>query len=94
VAHINQQYQQKVITDGERYNKVIDTWTHVTTEVEEATFQGLAADRDGFNPIYMMAYSGSRGTKEQIRQLAGMRGLMRSRRRKSPEGSARSSRPP
>src|SRR5467141_4503566 len=60
VAHINQQYQQKVITDGERYNKVIDTWTHVTTEVEEATFQGLAADRDGFNPIYMMAYSGSR----------------------------------
>src|SRR5881628_3345392 len=76
VAHINQQYQQKVITDGERYNKVIDTWTHVTTEVEEATFQGLAADRDGFNPIYMMAYSGSRGTKEQIRQLAGMRGLM------------------
>ncbi len=76
VAHINQQYQQKVITDGERYNKVIDTWTHVTTEVEEATFQGLAQDRDGFNPIYMMAYSGSRGTKEQIRQLAGMRGLM------------------
>ncbi|HXF59553.1 MAG TPA: DNA-directed RNA polymerase subunit beta', partial [Candidatus Saccharimonadales bacterium] len=76
IAHINQQYQQKVITDGERYNKVIDTWTHVTTEVEEATFQGLAADRDGFNPIYMMAYSGSRGTKEQIRQLAGMRGLM------------------
>ena len=76
VGHINQQYQQKVITDGERYNKVIDTWTHVTTEVEEATFQGLAADRDGFNPIYMMAYSGSRGTKEQIRQLAGMRGLM------------------
>ncbi|HZI89064.1 MAG TPA: DNA-directed RNA polymerase subunit beta', partial [Candidatus Polarisedimenticolia bacterium] len=58
VAHINQQYQQKVITDGERYNKVIDTWTHVTTEVEEATFQGLAQDRDGFNPIYMMAYSG------------------------------------
>ena len=76
VAHINQQYQQKVITDGERYNKVIDTWTHVTTEVEEATFKGLAQDRDGFNPIYMMAYSGSRGTKEQIRQLAGMRGLM------------------
>src|SRR5947208_2078996 len=76
VAHINQQYQQKVITDGERYNKVIDTWTHVTTEVEEATFQGLASDRDGFSPIYMMAYSGSRGTKEQIRQLAGMRGLM------------------
>src|SRR6266850_438452 len=76
VAHINRQYQQRVITDGERYNQVINTWTLVTTEVEEETFQGLAKDRDGFNPIYMMAYSGSRGTKEQIRQLAGMRGLM------------------
>jgi len=76
VAYINQQYQQKVITDGERYNKVIDTWTRVTTEVEEATFKGLAKDRQGFNPIFMMAHSGSRGTKEQIRQLAGMRGLM------------------
>jgi DNA-directed RNA polymerase subunit beta' len=76
VGRINAQYQQKVITDGERYNKVIDTWTRVTTEVEEETFLGLAKDRDGFNPIFMMAHSGSRGTKEQIRQLAGMRGLM------------------
>src|SRR6185503_12333320 len=76
VAHINKQYQQRVITDGERYNQVINTWTLVTTEVEEETFRGLAKDRDGFNPIFMMANSGSRGTKEQIRQLAGMRGLM------------------
>ena len=76
VAGINRQYQQRVITDGERYNQVINTWTLVTTEVEEETFSGLAKDRDGFNPIFMMAHSGSRGTKEQIRQLAGMRGLM------------------
>ncbi|HEU4339237.1 MAG TPA: DNA-directed RNA polymerase subunit beta', partial [Planctomycetota bacterium] len=76
VAAINRQYQQRVITDGERYNQVINTWTLVTTEVEEETFSGLAKDRDGFNPIFMMAHSGSRGTKEQIRQLAGMRGLM------------------
>jgi len=76
VAHVNKQYQQRVITDGERYNQVINTWTLVTTEVEEETFRGLAKDRDGFNPIFMMAHSGSRGTKEQIRQLAGMRGLM------------------
>ncbi len=75
-AHINRQYQQRVMTDGERYNAVINTWTLATQEVEEETFKGLAKDRDGFNPIYMMAYSGSRGTKEQIRQLAGMRGLM------------------
>ena len=65
-----------VITEGERYNKVIDTWTHATTEVEEVTFDGLSQDRDGFNPIFMMADSGSRGNREQVRQLAGMRGLM------------------
>ncbi len=76
VAGINRQYQQRVITDSERYNQVINTWTLVTTEVEGETFDGLAKDRDGFNPIFMMAHSGSRGTKEQIRQLAGMRGLM------------------
>jgi len=69
-------YRNGVITEGERYNRIIDTWTRVTTEVEEATFAGLARDRDGFNPIFMMADSGSRGSKEQIRQLAGMRGLM------------------
>src|SRR4029078_11295965 len=67
VGSINKQYQQGVITDGERYNQVINTWTLVTTEVEEETFRGLAKDRDGFNPIFMMAHSGARGTHEQIR---------------------------
>ncbi|HYM81570.1 MAG TPA: DNA-directed RNA polymerase subunit beta' [Candidatus Limnocylindria bacterium] len=76
VEQINANYRRGVITEGERYNKVIDTWTHATTDVEEVTFEGLSRDRDGFNPIFMMADSGSRGNREQIRQLAGMRGLM------------------
>src|SRR5690242_1560231 len=76
VDTIQKQYRQGVITEGERYNKVIDTWTHVTTDVEAVTFEGLAKDRQGFNPIFMMADSGARGSREQIRQLAGMRGLM------------------
>jgi DNA-directed RNA polymerase subunit beta' len=76
VDEITRQYQDKVITDGERYNKIIDTWTHATNYVEQVTFEGLRRDRSGFNPIFMMAESGSRGSAEQIRQLAGMRGLM------------------
>jgi DNA-directed RNA polymerase subunit beta' len=76
VNKIAKQYRQGVITEGERYNKVIDTWTHATTEVEQVTFEELAKDRSGFNPIFMMADSGARGSREQIRQLAGMRGLM------------------
>jgi DNA-directed RNA polymerase subunit beta' len=76
VDEITKQYQDKVITDGERYNKIIDTWTHATNYVEQVTFDGLRKDRHGFNPIFMMAESGSRGSAEQIRQLAGMRGLM------------------
>jgi len=76
VDKINGNYRSGVITDNERYSKVIDTWTHATTEVEQVTFEGLSQDLDGFNPIFMMADSGSRGNREQVRQLAGMRGLM------------------
>ncbi len=76
VEELRKSYLKNAITDGERYNKVIDTWTHATTQVERDTYENLRADRDGFNPIFMMAESGSRGSKEQIRQLAGMRGLM------------------
>ena len=76
VDQINVNYRRGVITEGERYNKVINTWTLATTEVEEVTFEGLSSDREGFNPIFMMADSGSRGNREQVRQLAGMRGLM------------------
>jgi len=76
VAKIQKRYERGVITNGERYNQVIDIWTKTTTEVAEVMFDNLASDRDGFNPIFMMADSGARGSKDQIRQLAGMRGLM------------------
>ncbi len=76
ITQVMAQYHKGVITDGERYNKVIDTWTHATNEISEIMFDGLSKDQNGLNPIYMMAHSGSRGSKEQIRQLAGMRGLM------------------
>ncbi len=76
VDEIQELYEQGVITDGERYNKIIDIWTKVTADVAEVMFQRLRKDRNGFNPLYMMSDSGARGSKEQIRQLAGMRGLM------------------
>ena len=70
------QYRQGVITDGERYNKVIDIWTRATNDVAEVMFERLEESQEGFNPIFMMADSGARGSKDQIKQLAGMRGLM------------------
>ncbi len=76
VLKIQKQYEKGVITDGERYNKIIDIWTHTTSDVAEKLFSHLEKEREGFNPIFMMADSGARGSKEQIRQLAGMRGLM------------------
>jgi DNA-directed RNA polymerase subunit beta' len=76
VSRIQKRYMKGVITNGERYNQIIDTWTRTTSNVAEVMFNNLAADQDGFNPVFMMADSGARGSKEQIRQLAGMRGLM------------------
>jgi DNA-directed RNA polymerase subunit beta' len=76
VLKIQKQYERGIITDGERYNKIIDIWTHTTTDVSRAMFDGLQSSRNGFNPVFMMADSGARGSREQIRQLAGMRGLM------------------
>src|SRR6202453_3436235 len=76
VAEIDTQYKKGIITAGERYNKVIDIWTRTTDEIADVMFENLKRDEDGFNPIYMMADSGARGSKMQIRQLAGMRGLM------------------
>ena len=76
VDDIQKQYEMGIITDGERYNKIIDIWTHTTSDVAEAMFVDMREDRNGFNPIFMMADSGARGSKDQIRQLAGMRGLM------------------
>lgn len=72
VEKIQSQYKRGFITDGERYNKIIDIWTHVTEDVANLVFRNL----DNFNPVFMMADSGARGSRQQIRQLAGMRGLM------------------
>ncbi|MAL19225.1 MAG: DNA-directed RNA polymerase subunit beta' [Balneola sp.] len=76
VNDIQGRYEMGFITDNERYNQVIDKWTSTTNRVSETLFTALQNDRDGFNPVYMMADSGARGSKEQIRQLGGMRGLM------------------
>ncbi len=76
VRQLEEQYQMGIITDGERYNKVIDIWTRVTEEVSYELFKILKDHKDGFNSLYMMSDSGARGSREQIRQLAGMRGLM------------------
>jgi DNA-directed RNA polymerase subunit beta' len=69
-------YEKGVISNGERYNRVIDSWTHANNDVAEAMVAALRKSRDGFNPVFMMFDSGSRGSRDQIRQLAGMRGLM------------------
>ncbi len=76
VDKIIKQYSNQIITDGERYNKIIDIWTHTTSDVSEMMWEKLKKTEKGFNPIYMMADSGARGSREQIRQLAAMRGLM------------------
>ena len=64
------------ITNNERYNQIIDTWTHVNSKLSNILMKQLASDNQGFNSVYMMLDSGARGSKEQIRQLSGMRGLM------------------
>jgi DNA-directed RNA polymerase subunit beta' len=69
-------YEKGVISNGERYNRVIDAWTHANNDVADAMVQALRTSRGGFNPVFMMFDSGSRGSRDQIRQLAGMRGLM------------------
>src|SRR5205809_1330480 len=78
VNEVEQQYQDGVITNGERYNKVVDVWAHTTELIAEEMFRELEGGEQGgeFNPIFMMADSGARGSRQQIRQLAGMRGLM------------------
>ncbi len=79
VIRVESQYLEGAITNGERYNKVIAIWSEATEEIANAMFNEMEAlDREGrtFNPVYIMADSGARGSKQQIRQLAGMRGLM------------------
>ena len=72
VAKVEDQYRKGIITDSERKSKIIDIWTHTTDKISDLLFKGMHA----FNPIFMMADSGARGSRLQVRQLAGMRGLM------------------
>ena len=76
VHRIRELYEDGVINDGERYNQIIDVWSKTTSDVSAKQWDLLSHDRDGFNPVYMMADSGARGSREQIKQLSGMRGLM------------------
>ena len=76
VARFQDAYASGYISNGERYNKVIDTWTHANNDVADAMVSRLERSQEGFNPVYMMMTSGARGNRDQMRQLAGMRGLM------------------
>ncbi len=76
VASVWNNYMMGLITDNERYNQVIDIWTRTNTMLTNTLMKQLEEDQQGFNSIYMMMHSGARGSREQIRQLGGMRGLM------------------
>jgi len=76
VEEVRLNYNMGLITNNERYNQIIDVWTHTNSRLTYTLMERLKSDRQGFNSIYMMMDSGARGSKEQIRQLSGMRGLM------------------
>src|SRR6056297_671886 len=76
VEEIINNYNMGFITNNERYNQVIDIWTHANSKLTHSVMKTISTDKQGFNSIYMMLDSGARGSKEQIRQLCGMRGLM------------------
>ncbi len=76
VEGILNEHEMGVITDAERYNKIIDVWTHTTNDVARALMEKLRVDNGGFNSLHMMVDSGARGSQDQVKQLAGMRGLM------------------
>ncbi|MCK4303234.1 MAG: DNA-directed RNA polymerase subunit beta', partial [Candidatus Eisenbacteria sp.] len=76
VEKINREHRLQKITERERQNRVVETWTRVRNDIEDVAMEGLRSIDQGFNPIWLMADSGARGSREQIRQLAGMRGLM------------------
>ncbi len=76
VEEVRSNYNLGFITNNERYNQIIDIWTHTNNRITKRVLDQLSSDRQGFNPVYMMLDSGARGSKEQIKQLGGMRGLM------------------
>ncbi len=79
-------YNMGLITNNERYNQIIDVWTNVNNKLSKQVVDTLTNDDDGFNPVYMMLHSGARGSREQIRQLSGMRGLMAKPQKSGVEG--------
>ncbi len=78
IKEVEKQYRKGVITPGERYNKIVDIWTHCTDQISSVMFKTLEQNqgKKEFNPVYLMVDSGARGNKQQVRQLAGLRGLM------------------
>ena len=86
VEQVVNNYNMGFITNNERYNQVIDIWTHVNSELSNILMKIISSDDQGFNSVYMMLDSGARGSKEQIRQLSGMRGLMAKPQKAGAEG--------
>jgi DNA-directed RNA polymerase subunit beta' len=80
-------YNTGLITNNERYNQIVDIWSRVDTRITETLIRELSSDKQGFNSVYMMLDSGARGSKQQIKQLAGIRGLMAKPRKSGSTGS-------
>jgi DNA-directed RNA polymerase subunit beta' len=87
VDEVWENYNMGLITNNERYNQIIDIWSRVDTRVTETLIREMANDKQGFNSVYMMLDSGARGSKQQVKQLAGLRGLMAKPRRSGSSGS-------
>jgi len=87
VDEVTQNYNMGFITNNERYNQIIDIWTHTNSHLTDTLMKEISTDRQGFNAVYMMLDSGARGSKEQIRQLSGMRGLMAKPQKSSAAGA-------
>ena len=87
VQEVWENYNMGIITYNERYNQIIDIWSRVDMKVTEVLIQAMASDKQGFNSVYMMLDSGARGSKQQVKQLAGLRGLMAKPRKSGSSGS-------
>ena len=87
VKEVWENYNMGLITNNERYNQIIDIWSRVDTKITEALIQAMASDKQGFNSVFMMLDSGARGSKQQVKQLAGLRGLMAKPRKSGSSGS-------
>ncbi|MFM2138004.1 MAG: DNA-directed polymerase subunit beta, partial [Bacteroidota bacterium] len=87
VDEVWESYNMGLITNNERYNQIVDIWSRVDTRITETLIRELSADKQGFNSVYMMLDSGARGSKQQIKQLAGIRGLMAKPRKSGSTGS-------